>query len=96
MERLDNEYMGYMEDYIGCNVDHLKDGRIFISQYQSLQGIINKVSLRLNTTTRNTPALTTKILFCDFASPSFYGRFHYHGEIGEFDSLKNITCPEIV
>ena len=92
---LDIEDKGNIEDYLGANGEDKDNGKIKLTQSQIIDSIINNNHLLKNTSPRQTPALSTKILRCDAASPPFDKRFNYCAVVGELNFLEKSTRPDI-
>ena len=92
---LDIEDKENIEDYLGVNAKEKENGNIKLTQPQIIDSIINNVQFPKNTTPIQTPALSTKILRRDAASPIFDESFNYRGVVGKLNFLEKSTWPDI-
>ena len=73
----DIEDQGTLADYLGVNVETLKDVRINLSQPLLIDQLLNDVRLPTRATKAQTPSKSTRILRQDLAAPVFDTRFNY-------------------
>jgi len=86
---------GTLQDYLGVNIERLKDGRIKLSQPHLIDQILQDVGLSTRSRTRPTPAKSTVILHRDEAGKPFDGSFHYPSVIGKLNYLEKTSRPDI-
>ena len=69
------EDKGNIEYYLGVNIEDQDNDNIKLTQPHIIDSIINDVHLPNNTASRQTPALSTRILRSNTTSPMFDERF---------------------
>ena len=92
--KFDIEDRGDVSDYLGINIDQLKDGRVHLSQPQLINQVIKDVNV-INNKPRPTPAVSTKILHRDLDGKPFDGSFDYASVIGKLNFLEKGSRPDI-
>lgn len=73
-----------LRDSLGVKIDHLEDGRVYLSQPHLIESILS--DLRLNSTsiaTKGTPAASSKLRRRGTNSSPFDGHFNYRSVIGK-------------
>ena len=91
----DIEDQGTLADYLGVNVETLKDGQIKLSQPLLIDQHLNDVRLPTIATKAQTPAKSTRILRQDLVAPVFDNRFNYRSVIGKLNFLEKTTRGDI-
>jgi hypothetical protein len=99
----DVEDEGTLEDYLGVQVKHRKDGTIYLSQPHLIDSILQDLgfldergSLReRKTSTRATPAQTTRLIGPDPEGKPFTHDWNYRSVIGKLNFLEKSTRPDI-
>jgi hypothetical protein len=94
---------GTLEDYLGVQVKHRKDGTIYLSQPHLIDSILQDLgfldergSLReRKTSTRATPAQTTRLIGPDPEGKPFTHDWNYRSVIGKLNFLEKSTRPDI-
>ena len=84
---LDIEERVNIEDYLGVNIEDQYSGNIKLTQPQIIYIIINDVHLPRNTTPQQIPALSTRFLWHDAASPLFDERSNYRTVVVKLNLL---------
>ena len=91
----DIEDKGTLKDYLGVNVEYLRNGKIKLSQPHLIDQIIQDTGLTSRSRTQSTPAPSTKILHRDQFGEPFDDSFHYRSLIGKLNFLEKTTRPDI-
>ena len=81
--------------YLGVNIEEQDHGKIRQTHPHIIDSIINDAHIPNNTVTRQTPALSTKIIWRDTTAPPFCECFNYRSVAGKLSFLENITIPDI-
>jgi hypothetical protein len=74
-----------VDDFIGVNISRQTDGTIHRTQPKLIQSILDDLGLKEGTKTKNTPAMSTKILQQHLNSPEFNEPWHYRSVIGKLN-----------
>jgi hypothetical protein len=87
---------GDLCDYLGIKVTKLPGGTITLTQPHLIDAILTDLKLQSTRTKgRETPALSSVILYKDPKGPPFDESFHYRSIIGKLNFLEKSTCPEL-
>ena len=87
---------GDIQDFLGINIDLKSDGTVELCQPQLIDQILNDLKMDIgNLGTKDTPALSTKILTRHRESEKFDGSFHYRSIIGRLGYLETGSRPDI-
>jgi histone deacetylase 1/2 len=93
--KFDIEDQGDISDYLGVKVTHLPDGTIKLTQPLLIESILKDLHFQDNTTPREVPAHTTRILQRDPDGTPMEPVFHYRGVIGKLNFLEKSIRPDI-
>ena len=94
--KLDITDEGDITDFLGVNIENMKDGTIKLSQPHLVDQILK--DLRLDgedVKIKPTPAASSRTLSRHPTSPKFDGSFHYRSVIGKLNYLEKCTRPDI-
>ena len=98
----DVEDEGTLEDYLGVKVTHRSDGTIELTQPQLIDSILADLSLldmhgnhKGNTTAKDLPAKTTKLIGPDTSGPDFDYDWDYRSVLGKLNFLEKSTRADI-
>ena len=87
---------GDLCDYLGIKVTKLPDGTITLTQPHLIDAILTDLKLQsTGTKGRETPALSSILLYKDPKGPPFDASFHYRSIIGKLNFLEKSTHPEL-
>jgi hypothetical protein len=93
---------GDLEDYLGVRVTRLKDGSIKLDQPHLIDSILQDLNLtdengapRTGVTSRETPALSTRIIGPDKNGAAFEYTWQFRSVIGKLNFLEKLTRPDI-
>ena len=90
--RFNMENQGTVNNFLGIQVKHKKNGEISLTQPQLIASILNDLHLNKdNVITRKTPCLSTVLLHKD----PMTNEFNYCSVIGKLNFLEKSTCPDI-
>jgi Reverse transcriptase (RNA-dependent DNA polymerase)/GAG-pre-integrase domain len=85
-----------IDDFLGVHVARDETAStITLTQPQLIKSIIKDLGLKENSTTRNTPALSTKILHKYESSPPHNEDWHYRSVIGKLNYLEKSSRPDL-
>lgn len=84
-----------VEDFLGVNVRTDNNGQIILTQPKLIDSILEDLGLNDQSTTKRTPAISSKILLPHLDSPSFNEKWHYRSVIGKLNFLEKSTRPDI-
>jgi hypothetical protein len=87
--KLDTTIEGNLQDFLGVNIERMKDVTIHLTQPHLIDQIL--ADLRLdndNVKTKTTPASCSKLLSCHSDSAPFDNSFNYRSVIGKLNYLK--------
>ncbi len=94
--KLDITEEGELEDFLGVNIERMADGTIHLTQPHLIDQILDDLRLNNeNVTTKNIPALSSKILSRHSESEKFDGSFNYKSVIGKLNYLEKSTRSDI-
>ena len=92
--RFNMEDQGTVNDFLGIQVKHKKNGEIMLTQPQLKASILSDLHLNKdNVITCKTPCLTTILLHKDPKGQPMTTEFNYHSVIGKLNFLEKSTCP---
>ena len=98
----DIEDEGELEEYLGVKIQHHDDGRIEFTQPQLIDSILIDLGLlasdgseRPNTSTKDTPLMTSRVLGPDRDGPAFDYTWEYRSVIGKLNFLEKSTRPDL-
>ena len=94
-QHFDLEDQGDITDYLGVNVEYLKNGDIKLTQPHLINQIVTEARISKRSVGRSTPAASTKILQRIRHAPSFDNRFNYRRLVGKLNFLEKSTRPDI-
>ena len=87
---------GDITDFLGVNIENMKDRSIKLLQPHLVDQILKDLRLDGDDVKINsTPAPSSKILSRHPTSPAFDGSFHYRSIIGKMNYLEKCTRPDI-
>ena len=86
---------GEVGDFLGIQIQTRDDGSIVLTQPQLIDSIIHDLHLQRGSNTKNTPAITTKLLHKDAEGTEMTPEFHYRSVIGKLNFLEKSTRPDI-
>ncbi len=94
--KLDITEEGELEDFLGVNIERMADGTIHLTQPHLIDQILDDLRLNNeNVTTKNIPALSSKILSRHSNPEKFDGSFNYKSVIGKLNYLEKSTRSNI-
>ena len=94
--RFNMEDQGTVNDFLGIQVKHKKNGEITLTQPQLIASILNDLHLNKNNViTRKTPCLSTVLLHKDAKGQPMTNEFNYRSVIGKLNFLEKSTRPDI-
>ena len=94
--RFNMEDQGAVNDFLGIQVKHKKNGEITLTQPQLIASILNDLHLnKSNVITRKTPCLSTVLLHKDEKGQPMTNEFNYRSVIGKLNFLEKSTRPDI-
>ena len=83
-----------VNDFLGIQVKHKKNGEIMLTQPQLIASILSDLHLHKdNVITRKTPCLSTVLLHKDPKGKPMNTEFNYHSVIGKLNFLKKVNIP---
>lgn len=92
----DVDDQGDVSDYVGVHIDQLGDGSFKLTQPHLIKQVIEDVSTDERSVTKDTPALSTKVITRNKDAPPFdNNRFNYRSVIGKLNFLAKSTRPDI-
>ena len=86
---------GTVDEYLGVKLETQPDGQIKLSQPHLIQQIIDDMGFRENSTTKDTPALSTQVLQRDNNGKPFDEAWEYQSIIGKLNFLEKSTCLDL-
>ena len=90
------EDQGTVNDFLGIQVKHKKNGEIMLTQPQLIASILNNLHLtKDNVITHKTPCLSTVLLHKDPKGQPMTNEFNYRSVIGKLHFLEKSTFPDI-
>ena len=94
--RFNMENQGTVNDFLGIQVKHKKNGEIMLTQPQLIASILNDLHLNKdNIITCKTPCLSTVLLHKDPKGQPMTNEFNYRSVIGKLNFLEKLTRPDI-
>eukprot|EP00978_Attheya_sp_CCMP212_P009975 scaffold23904_cov62-Attheya_sp.AAC.2 len=94
--RLDITVEGNIQDFLGININHWKDGTVHLMQPHLIANILRDLNIdKPNTMTKTTPASSSKILFRHSDSEPFDKSFEYRLVIGKLNYLGKAMRSDI-
>jgi hypothetical protein len=100
-EMAKNEYdiedRGDLADYLGINFTKLEGNKLKMTQPQLIDQVIEQVQgeSKGRFTSKETPAVSSRLLHRDINAPPCNQRFHYRSVIGKLNYLEKGTRPDI-
>ena len=86
---------GELKDFLGVNIQREGD-RFILTQPQLIDSILKSLRLKKDESThRDTPMLSSRILQKELDSPEFDNHFNYRSVIGQIAYLEKGTRPEL-
>ena len=89
---LNIEDQGHLANYVGVNIERLKEGGIELTQLALIDSIITDVGLN-NTATKPVPTKSHTILLTHKDQPEFALAFDYHSVTGKLNYLAQTSRP---
>ena len=86
---------GSIEDFLGVNITYLKDGSIHFHQPHLIDQILHDLNIQENTSTKEIPAKSSKILSRHSSSSHHDDSFNYKSIIGKLGYLEKGSRPDI-
>ena len=87
---------GTVNDFLGIQVKHKKNGETMVTQPQLIASILNDLHLNKdNIITCKTPCLSTVLLHKDPKRQPMTNEFNYRSVIGKLNFLEKSMCPDI-
>ena len=87
---------GDVTDFLGVHIERKSDGSIIMSQPHLIDQILTMLRLDgENTTTKDIPMASSRLLSRHNDSPPFDGHFDYRSVIGKLNYLEKSTRPDI-
>ena len=94
--RFNMEDQGSVNDFLGIQVKHKKNGEITLTQPQLIASILNDLHLSKNDVIMcKTPCLSTVLLHKDAKGQPMTNEFNYCSVIGKLNFLEKSTRPDI-
>jgi hypothetical protein len=85
-----------LDDFLGVNIHHMKDGSIHLTQPHLINSILKDIHLDVKgVATKQYPASPTNFIRRFLESPKFDEHFHYRAVIGKLNFLEKSTRPDI-
>ena len=92
---LNIEDQGYPADYVGVNINKLRDGSYEFTQRALINSIIEDIGLK-DSKTKTVPAKVSLQLHAFKDEPSFDLDFNYRSAVGKLNYVAQTTCPDIM
>jgi Reverse transcriptase (RNA-dependent DNA polymerase) len=87
---------GDLQDFLGINIERKSDGTIHLTQPHLIDQVLEDLRLAgEETSTKSTPAASSKLLSNHDTSEDFDNHFHYRSVIGKLNYLERGTRPDI-